>query len=190
MCGLNGFNWEDYSLINRMNEVIKHRGPDDEGTYIDNHISLGHVRLSIIDLSSAGRQPMSNEDGSILIQHNGEVYNFLELRRELEDRGHIFNSNTDTEVIIHAYEEWGYDCVERFNGMWAFAIYDKNKGELFLSRDRFGVKPLYYYWDGSKFIFSSEIKGILQHDIDSCDLVDPQPTLFLFSIARNLGSFL
>jgi len=100
--------------------------------------------LSIIDLTPAGRQPKCNEDGSIWIVFNGEIYNFQELRAVLEEGGHVFTSNTDTEVIIHGYEEWGVGCVERFNGMWAFAIYDKNRGILFLSRDRFGVKPLYF----------------------------------------------
>lgn len=165
MCGINGFTWKDEELIEKMNEALKHRGPDDESTYIDEEISLGHRRLSIIDLSTAGRQPKANEDGSIWVVFNGEIYNFQELRKPLEERGHVFSSNTDTEVILHAYEEWGADCVERFNGMWAFAIYDKNKKILFLSRDRFGVKPLYYYQDVRGFVFSSEIKGILQHPL-------------------------
>jgi asparagine synthase (glutamine-hydrolysing) len=166
MCGINGFTWKDASLIEKMNGALKHRGPDDQSTYIDENISLGHRRLSIIDLSQAGRQPMENEDGSIWIVFNGEVYNFGEIRSELAEKGHKFRSNTDTEVIIHAYEEWGCDSVERFNGMWAFALYDKAKNLLFLSRDRFGVKPLYYYYDDNGLIFSSEIKGILQHGID------------------------
>lgn len=166
MCGINGFNWRGISLIEKMNESIKHRGPDGKGVYIDDKVSLGHVRLSILDLSSAGKQPMSNEDESVWIIYNGEVYNFLGLRKELEERGHKFKSNTDTEVVLHAYEEWGYDCIESFNGMWAFAVYDKNRDTLFLSRDRFGIKPLYYYCDGNKFIFSSEPKGILQHGIN------------------------
>jgi asparagine synthase (glutamine-hydrolysing) len=163
MCGINGFTWKDESLINEMNEAVIHRGPDDQGVYLD-EVSLGAVRLSIIDLSSAGRQPMSNEDKTIWIVHNGEVYNYQEVREALEP--HTFKSNTDTEVILHSYEEWGPSCVERFNGMWAFAIYDKKRNIFFLSRDRFGIKPLYYYWRNGKFIFSSEIKGILRHDID------------------------
>ena len=144
MCGVSGFNWKSTLCIEKMNKTIKHRGPDDEGIYIDEKVSLGHVRLSIIDLSSAGRQPMSNEDERVWIIYNGEIYNFLELRKKLEDKGHKFKSNTDSEVVLHAYEEWGYDCVKRFNGMWSFAIYDKNKDVLFLSRDRYGIKPLYY----------------------------------------------
>lgn len=148
-----------------MNHALQHRGPDDQSTYIDDKISLGHRRLAIIDLSPAGRQPKSNEDESIWIVFNGEIYNFQDIRVELEKIGHQFSSNTDTEVIIHAYEEWGFCCVERFNGMWAFALYDKNKGILFFSRDRFGVKPLYLCQDEKGLIFSSEIKGILQHSI-------------------------
>jgi asparagine synthase (glutamine-hydrolysing) len=148
-----------------MNRALKHRGPDDQSTYIDDEISLGHRRLAIIDLSPAGRQPKSNEDESIWIVFNGEIYNFQDIRIDLEKRGHRFSSNTDTEVIIHAYEEWGFCCVERFNGMWAFALYDKNKRILFFSRDRFGVKPLYLCQAERGLIFSSEIKGILQHSI-------------------------
>lgn len=165
MCGINGFTWKSADLIAMMNQALSHRGPDDQSTYIDDKASIGHRRLSIIDLTPAGRQPMANEDGSVWIVFNGEIYNFSEIRPELEKRGHKFSSNTDTEVIIHAYEEWGCDCVERFNGMWAFAIYDKAKSCLFLSRDRFGVKPLYYYHDARGLIFSSEIKGILQHGV-------------------------
>jgi asparagine synthase (glutamine-hydrolysing) len=148
-----------------MNLALQHRGPDDQSTYIDDMVSLGHRRLAIIDLSPAGRQPKCNEDGSIWIVFNGEIYNFQEIRADLKQRGHTFSSNTDTEVIIHAYEEWGEGCVERFNGMWAFAIYDINKGELFFSRDRFGVKPLYFSRNEKGLIFSSEIKGILQHPV-------------------------
>ena len=165
MCGINGFTWKDELLIEKMNQSLRHRGPDDQNTYIDDKISLGHCRLSIIDLSFAGRQPKSNEDGRIWIVFNGEIYNFQEIRAMLEKKGHKFSSNTDTEVIVHAYEEWGTNCVERFNGMWAFAIYDKNKRIVFFSRDRFGVKPLYFYRHEKGLIFSSEIKGLLQHDI-------------------------
>ena len=165
MCGINGFNWKDTVLIEDMNRATKYRGPDDKGIYIDEKASLGHVRLSIIDLSEKGHQPMSNEDETIWITYNGEVYNFQELRSDLLKKGHIFKSNTDTEVIIHSYEEYGSDCVNRFNGMWAFCIYDKNKDILVLSRDQFAIKPLYYYVENNKFIFSSMIAGILCHDI-------------------------
>jgi len=152
-------------MIEKMNLALKHRGPDDQSTYMDELVTLGHRRLSIIDLSPAGRQPKCNEDESIWIVFNGEIYNFQEIRPVLEKAGHKFSSNTDTEVIIHAYEEWGEGCVERFNGMWAFAIYDKNNEKLFLSRDRFGVKPLYFCRTERGLIFSSEIKGILEHPV-------------------------
>ncbi|MFA6392457.1 MAG: asparagine synthase (glutamine-hydrolyzing), partial [Patescibacteria group bacterium] len=167
MCGIVGvINLDQKSVdkkdIERMTRIIKHRGPDDEGCFIDKNIGLGHCRLSIIDLSSAGHQPMSNKDGSIWIIFNGEIYNYLELRKELEKRGHSFQSDTDTEVIICAYKEWGEKCLEKFNGMWAFAIWDKNKKELFCSRDRFGIKPFYYFFDGKIFTFASEIKALLE----------------------------
>ncbi|WP_082871977.1 asparagine synthase (glutamine-hydrolyzing) [Thermococcus piezophilus] len=168
MCGINGFSWSDESLINKMNASIRHRGPDDEGVYVDDNVSLGHVRLAIIDLSPRGHQPMRYEkDGKeVWIVYNGEIYNFMELRKELKKKGYTFNSNTDTEVILAAYLEWGFDCVKKFNGMWAFAIYDKSRNILFLSRDRFGIKPLYYYYNGQNIIFSSEIKAILTHNIE------------------------
>src|SRR5512146_253625 len=120
MCGINGFNWNDGTLIAGMNRITRNRGPDDCGVYTDENVSLGHNRLSIIDLSENGHQPMSNEDGTVWIVFNGEVYNFQELREELVSKGHVFKSNTDTEAIIHAYEEYGFDIVKRFNGMWAF----------------------------------------------------------------------
>jgi len=167
MCGIVGvINLDqkpvDKKDIEKMTRIIKHRGPDDEGCFIDKNIGLGHCRLSIIDLSSAGHQPMSNKDGSIWIIFNGEIYNYLELRKELEKKGHSFQSDTDTEVIICAYKEWGEKCLEKFNGMWAFAIWDKNKKELFCSRDRFGIKPFYYFFDGKIFTFASEIKALLE----------------------------
>lgn len=140
---------------------MRPRGPDDENSWGNDCISLGHTRLSIIDLTSAGRQPMWNENKDIAIIFNGEIYNFLELKGELRTH-HTYESRTDTEIILHAYEEFGFDCVERLNGMWAFAIYDMKKNILFISRDRFGIKPLYYHWDDGKLIFSSEIKGILE----------------------------
>lgn len=166
MCGIAGiYNLEckpvDMDIIKKMIKVIKHRGPDDEGYYIDKNIGFGHCRLSIIDLSSGGHQPMSNEDESLWITYNGEIFNYLELMAELKNAGHNFKSRSDTEVVLHAYEEWGSDCVTRFNGMWAFAIWDKKKNKLFLSRDRFGIKPLYYYYDGKTFVFASEIKAFI-----------------------------
>jgi asparagine synthase (glutamine-hydrolysing) len=162
MCGICGFTWEDKSLVRRMASTIEHRGPDDYGFYAATGISLGHRRLSIIDLSRKGRQPMSNEDGSVWIVYNGELYNYLAIRGLLEKKGHKFRSNTDTEVIIHAYEEFGEQCLQRFNGMFAFAIWDSNKKSLFLARDRMGEKPLYYFHDKARFIFGSEIKAILE----------------------------
>jgi len=161
MCGICGFNWNDENLCKSMADTLKHRGPDGEGFYFDENVSLGHRRLSIIDLA-LGHQPIYNEDKSIVIVYNGEIYNYEEIRKELESR-HKFYTNSDTEVIIHAYEEYGFDCVKKFNGMWAFCIYDKNKNLLFLSRDRFGVKPLYYFFDEKNFIFASEIKGLLNY---------------------------
>jgi len=168
MCGIAGiynFNGELVSLelIKQMCDIMAHRGPDDEGQYIDGNLGLGHRRLSIIDLSAAGHQPMSNVSGTVIITYNGEIYNFRELRWELESYGHIFRSKTDVEVIIHAYEQWGEDCVLKFNGMFAFAIWDKKNRRLFLARDKYGIKPLYYCYHKDFFIFASEIKAILKH---------------------------
>jgi asparagine synthase (glutamine-hydrolysing) len=127
-------------------------------------LAFGHRRLAILDLSTAGHQPMSNETGDLWIIHNGEIYNHEELRIELLDKGHVFKSRTDTEVILHSYEQWGEKSLNKFNGMWAFVIWDSRSKKLFCSRDRFGIKPFYYYFDGLKFIFSSEIKAILATD--------------------------
>ena len=162
MCGIAGITWRDEALVARMTKVIAHRGPDQDGIYTDDFVSLGHRRLSIIDLSEHGRQPMSNEDGSIWVTFVGEIYNFQELRPVLEGLGHTFRSRTDTEVIVHAYEEYGPACVERFNGMFAFAVWDKKRRELILARDRLGVKPLYYYARDERLAFASEIKAIVQ----------------------------
>ena len=130
MCGIIGFNWQDEILIRKMNNIIRHRGPDGEGFYVDKKISLGHRRLSIIDVSDKGKQPMCNEDETIWIVFNGEIYNFKEIKKNLIEKGHEFKSKTDTEVIIHAYEEYGTNCINLFNGMWAFCIYDSKKGIL------------------------------------------------------------
>ena len=167
MCGIVGV-WDfknriDKDILKRMRDLLKHRGPDDKGIYIDNHIGVAHRRLSIIDLTKAGHQPMSNENNSIWITYNGEIYNFKELRKYLKKKGHRFKSNTDTEVVIHAYEEYGFDCLKKFNGMFAFAIWDSNKKQIFLARDRIGQKPLVYYQDKDKFIFASELKAILPY---------------------------
>src|SRR4051794_7790460 len=129
------------SLLRRMTDAVAHRGPDGEGHYLDSGVGLGHRRLAIIDLSPAGHQPMSNEDGSVVITYNGEIYNFSRLRVELEALGHRFHSRTDSEVAVHAYEEWGEACVTHFNGMFAFAIWDARRKRAFLARDRYGIKP-------------------------------------------------
>jgi asparagine synthase (glutamine-hydrolysing) len=151
------------ALLRTMTDAIKHRGPDSEGFYVDSFIGLGHRRLSIIDLSRSGHQPMSTEDGNYIITYNGEVYNFQALRIELESLGHQFRSKTDTEVVLHAYIQWGAECLKRFNGMFAFAIWDKTRQEIFLARDRYGIKPLYYTLVGPTLIFASEQKAIIKH---------------------------
>lgn len=167
MCGICGKLYFDGSrpvepvVIDAMTDVMDHRGPDDRGTFIGKGIGLGHRRLSIIDLSPLGRQPMSNEDGSVSVVFNGEIYNYLPLRDELIKRGHSFKSATDTEVIVHAYEEYGTDFVTRFNGMFAIGIWDNRKKELVLVRDRLGVKPLYYHKNSNFISFASEIKALL-----------------------------
>lgn len=162
MCGICGINWRDPELVQKMSSVIAHRGPDQHGCWCDENVSLGHQRLSIIDLTECGRQPMGNEDGTIQLAYNGEIYNFAEIREELAAKGHIFKSHSDTEVIIHGYEEWGFDVVHRFIGMFAFALWDANKKRLWIVRDRIGIKPLYYYFKDGRFLFGSEIKCILE----------------------------
>ena len=165
MCGIVGkinFNnkkVEEKSLTTMMKK-IKHRGPDDNGYFIDNEVGLGFVRLSVIDLSSAGHQPMISDDNKLVLIYNGEIYNYIELREELKIKGYTFKSNTDTEVLLKSYEEWGEECLNRFNGMWAFVIYNKETKEIFGARDRFGIKPFYYYKDEESFLFASEIKAI------------------------------
>jgi len=168
MCGIAGQycfdrGTPDTGLLTRMSERLAHRGPDGEGSYIDGKAGLVHRRLAIIDLTEDGRQPMENEDGSLRLVFNGEIYNYRELRDELLAAGHRFRSHSDTEVILHAYEQWGPDCLSRFNGMWAFALWDRKKEELFCARDRFGIKPFYYTEVGGSFLFASEIKALLAH---------------------------
>ncbi|MEN6623375.1 MAG: asparagine synthase (glutamine-hydrolyzing) [Smithella sp.] len=168
MCGITGiFNITgapvSQTILKRMTDVIAHRGPDSEGYYVDAFLGFGHRRLSIIDLSSAGHQPMQNSNKTLVLTYNGEIYNFLQLRAELQSLGYKFFSRTDSEVVLHAYEQWGTDCVLRFNGMFAFAIWDKRQQELFIARDRYGIKPLYYTFANGVFLFGSEQKAILQH---------------------------
>ncbi len=157
----------DAAAFEKAGKILKHRGPDDGGIWIskNNHVGLGHRRLSIIDLSTKAHQPMSNEDDSIWITYNGEIYNFKEIRVVLKKKGHIFKSHSDTEVIIHAYEEWGEECLSRLSGMFAFAIWDEKKQKFFLARDRIGKKPLFYYWDGKLFVFASELQALLALNI-------------------------
>jgi asparagine synthase (glutamine-hydrolysing) len=163
MCGICGiYGIEDRDLVQRMVSVLRHRGPDDSDIYTHANISLGHARLSIIDLSERGRQPMCNEDGSIWLVVNGEIYNFIELRAELEKKGHHFYSNSDSETIIHAYEEYGLNFLDRLRGMFALALYDEKIKRLTLARDPIGKKPLYYHHKDGHLIFASEIKAIFQ----------------------------
>jgi len=209
MCGIAGIlrfkGSINLNLIKRMNELMSHRGPDDEGyifgdiktgnheifgfndtpkgvyeskfpyspkkelndqQMIHSNLALSSRRLAILDLSPAGHQPMTNKDRSIWIVHNGEIYNFKEIREELKDLGHKFFSNSDTEVIINAYEEWGHNCLKKFNGMWSFCIWDVKRKKLFCSRDRFGIKPFYYYFGNGIFAFASEIKPLLQLNVE------------------------
>lgn len=168
MCGICGYVHLDSAgrasadILAGMMATLAPRGPDDAGTYVTGPAALGHRRLSIIDLAT-GHQPMANEDGSLVIVYNGEIYNFPELRETLEKQGHRFRTHADTEVVLHAYEQYGAACLERFNGMFAFAVWDARKRSLFMARDRFGKKPLYYGVFGGQFIFGSELKAVLRH---------------------------
>ncbi len=155
----------DRELLSKMNETQFHRGPDAGGLHTEPGVGLGHRRLSIIDLSS-GKQPLFNEDNTVAVTYNGEIYNFRELSRELKARGHSFRTHCDTEVIVHAWEEWGEECVQHFRGMFAFAVWDRNRDTLFLARDRLGIKPLYYaLLRNGMFVFSSELKALMCHPL-------------------------
>ena len=162
MCGIAGFYQRETFLsqdhLNRMTDVQVHRGPDAEGFFFSGKVGLGHRRLSIIDLSRAANQPMVSHNGKARIVFNGEIYNYREIAEELQLK---WKTTSDTEVLLEAYMAWGTSFVHRLNGMFTIAIYDEEKDVLFLCRDRMGIKPLYYYWDGAKFVFSSELKGIL-----------------------------
>ncbi len=167
MCGIAGIVWRDPERpaavdgVNSMTDILAHRGPDGKGYYTRKSVALGHRRLAILDLSEAGHQPMVSSDGRFVIVYNGEIYNYLELRDELRQGGWTPRSDSDTEVMLEAYRVWGAGCVERFNGMWACAIYDTLREEVFFSRDRFGIKPLYYLLRSDCFVFASEMKAIL-----------------------------
>lgn len=175
MCGIAGILHLDEApasakYVKRMIDVIAHRGPDGEGVFIDGAFALGHRRLAIIDLSPAGHQPMATHDGRHVIAFNGEIYNFRELRLELEALGRQFHSNSDTEVLLQAWAQWGAAALDRLNGMFAFAVWDRRSRELSLARDRYGIKPLYYARQGNSLLFGSEVKAILQHPAYSKDL--------------------
>lgn len=186
MCGIAGmlhFDAEriiDASVIKKMTDIISYRGPDGEGFHIHKNLAFGHRRLSIIDLST-GDQPMFSDDNSIVIVFNGEIYNYIELREELKKSGFSFKTNSDTEVIIKAYQHWGVDCQNKFNGMWAFALWDERKQQLMLSRDRIGEKPLHYSVFDNTLIFGSEIKSILAYGVPKT------PNLELLEIYLSLG---
>jgi len=164
MCGIVGvINWGNEAILEKMTSIIEHRGPDDSGMkwFPESNSGFGHRRLSIIDLSPAGHQPMPNDNGNLWITFNGEIYNYKEIREELAKLGHKFKSHSDTEVILKSYEQWGVECLQKFNGMFAFAIYDIEKRKVFGARDRAGVKPFYYAHSGDALVFGSEIKSIL-----------------------------
>jgi asparagine synthase (glutamine-hydrolysing) len=195
MCGITGVLHFDNdrkvvgSILQKMTDVIRHRGPDGEGFFINDNIGLGHRRLSIIDLAT-GDQPMYNRDNSIALVFNGEIYNYVELREELRNYGIHFRTNSDTEVVIKAYEKWGVDCLNRLNGMWAFALWDDNKKELFLSRDRVGEKPLFYTVFDNSFVFGSEIKVLFKYGIPrEPDLEFLELYLFLTNIPEPHSFF-
>jgi asparagine synthase (glutamine-hydrolysing) len=164
MCGICGFSWEDQGLAQAMVQRLAHRGPDAGGVRVAGGASLGHARLAIIDLSAAANQPMVNEDGDVFLVANGEIYNHRELRRELVREGHVFTSDSDSEAILHGYEQWGEKVLERLSGMFAFAVWDTRRRRILLGRDRLGIKPLYYHHQGKRLIFANEIKAMLAWD--------------------------
>ena len=183
MCGFAGYihnygTFDKEEVIHKMADRIKHRGPDDAHYYIDDGIALGFRRLSIIDLEG-GRQPILNEDGSLVLLFNGEIYNYQELREELIKAGHVFTTKTDSETILHGYEEYGKKILDRLRGMFAFIIWNKNTKELFGARDIFGIKPFYYYKKGKEFMFGSEIKSFLSHPNFEKELDEDMIPLYL-----------
>ena len=172
MCAIFGFaGFSDPVLLRRMANTLHHRGPDGQGFFESDRFSMGNCRLSIIDLAG-GDQPIFNEDGSMAVVQNGEIYNYVELREQLRAKGHVFKTHSDTEVLVHGYEEWGKELPKRLNGMYAFAVHDTRSGETFIARDRCGQKPFYYYHRNGKFVFASEAKAILE-----CDFVERAPNL-------------
>ncbi len=169
MCGITGIysttKSVDPSVLMAMTNTLSHRGPDDSGTYVSQNgeVGLGHTRLSILDLSAKGRQPMASDDNKIQVSYNGEIYNYREIREELRSKGHFFRTNCDTEVLVRSYEQWGIECLHKFVGMFALAIWDGRKNKLYLARDRVGIKPLYYCMENELFLFGSELKAIMSH---------------------------
>jgi asparagine synthase (glutamine-hydrolysing) len=205
MCGIAGYisfgpGDADESALRAMTRAVKHRGPDDEGVLVQGRVGFGHRRLAIVDLSADGHQPMRERGGSLVIVFNGEIYNYVELREQLQALGHSFATATDTEVIIHAYRAWGDACVERFNGMWAFAIHDPERNRVFMSRDRFGVKPFYYAMIPGAMAFGSEIRQLLPllpqvranrkvvSEFLSADVCEPREETFFEGVRKLPGS--
>lgn len=181
MCGITGFidnQLHKEATLKNMMDLIKHRGPDGSGVYVDDTIALGHRRLAIIDLKN-GRQPMQNEDGRLICTFNGEIYNYKTMREELKSKGHLFATDSDTEILLHGYEEWGTKLPLKLRGMFAFAIWDRQKKELFCARDYFGIKPFYYYHKNNTFLFGSEIKSFLSHPAFEKKLNEQQLELYL-----------
>lgn len=167
MCGIAGIlqvsgKNPEKALLRKMIREVHHRGPDENGIFQNGRLGFSHSRLSIIDVES-GQQPMQNPKSGMAITFNGEIFNHVELRNELKTKGHRFRTRSDTEVILHMYEEYGEECVQYFNGQWAFAVWDPNRQRVFLSRDRIGIRPLYYTWADGNFIFASEVKSLLKH---------------------------
>lgn len=191
MCGVAGLLYLDGRpaeavLLRRMGDALKHRGPDGEGVYVDGSLGLAHRRLAILDLSPAASQPMQTKDGRYILSYNGEIYNFQELKLELQSLGHRFNSRTDSEVVLQGFQEWGLDLLPRLNGMFAFAVWDKLAQKLTLARDRYGIKPIYYYQSSNVFLFASEVKGMMAHPSFKVEM-DPEGLMEYMTFQNYLG---